>query len=128
MQRREKLFSLASKLTGSHKIRVIMIQINEAHSNKWKIGMDHHPEPHKSFEDRVSRAQTFAKEYKVPYELYIDGWDNSFETTFQSWPDKYYLIDQDFKVLMKSEYGTSGEKDGKLLLDPTDILSSLLDS
>jgi len=126
MKRREKLFSYASKLTGSTKIRVIMVYINEAHSKKWKIGLPHHPEPHKDFQDRIARAQQIVEEYKVPYELYVDGWNNEFETTFRSWPDKYYLIDKDLKVLMKSEYGTVGEQDGKLLTDPTLILESCL--
>jgi hypothetical protein len=124
MQRRDKLFSYAAKLTGE--IRVIMIQINEAHSHKWKIGMDKHPSPQQDFCERVCRAQDFLTKYKVPYDMYIDNWDNDYENAFHAWPDKYYLVGKDLKVLAKSEYGTEGAMDGKLLVDPTDILEGFV--
>lgn len=74
----------------------------------------------------MSRANAFVKDNEVPFEVYIDSWENTFETVFQSWPDKYYLVDEGGRVLQKSEYGDSGELDGKLLVDPTEVLEKFV--
>lgn len=84
-------------------IRLILIQISEAHTIEWPLGFDTHPTSQKSFDDRVERAKLFSNKYPM-FEIYVDGWTNDFENTFQAWPDKYYLIDKDKKVLDYSKY------------------------
>jgi len=119
MKRKNLLFSLADKLKN---IKVILIYIDEAHSNKWKIGLNNHPDPQKDFEDRIKRAKKFILDFDPTYELYVDLWNNNYANAFHAWPDKYYLIDKDKKVLQKSEYGTKGDKDGKVIVDCTKVL------
>jgi hypothetical protein len=99
-----KLLHLQDKiLNGPY--RLILIQIQEAHSNKWPTGMIDHPTIQHTFEERVNRAQQFVKDYTIPFEVYIDPWGDPFENTFQSWPDKYYMIDMKNKTIMdKSQY------------------------
>jgi hypothetical protein len=88
-------------------IKFMLVQIDEAHSSKWPLGLPDQVEPQKSFDERIERAQTFSKDHdiKEPFKIMIDGWDNEFANRFRAWPDKYYLVDPTYKLLAKSEYG-----------------------
>ena len=89
-----------------HKIGFILIQIDEAHSTAWPIGLENTPTPQKSYEERIKRAQCFFHEFpNQSFQLCIDGWDNLFGEKFRAWPDKYYCINNKYQVIAKSEYG-----------------------
>lgn len=110
------------------KIKFLLVHINEAHSSAWPAGLPDQPEPQKCYADRVCRAEKFVKEYqpKDPFVIRVDGWDNRFDNKFQAWPDKYYLIDSQYKVLAKSEYGA--KSDGLINLDSLDLLKDMLEN
>jgi hypothetical protein len=93
-------------------IQIILIQVHEAHSSAWPMGLDSQPEPNKSFADRVARAQEYITYDSPPFPVYVDGWNDAFEQRFRSWPDKYYAINSNHVVKMKSTYG---EKDDALI-------------
>lgn len=103
-------------------IQLILVQIDEAHSNKWKIGLYDHPENQKNMNDRINRANEFNKLYPF-FNVYIDDWNNNFQNIFQSWPDQFYLINNDFIVINKSFY-----KDAIIVEDYSDIIDKLLDN
>lgn len=108
------------------KIKFLLIQIDEAHSTAWPIGLINTPQPQKSFEDRCSRANDFVKTTN-PTESFIikiDGWNNEFAETFRAWPDKYYLIDSQYKIIAKSEYGA--KKDALINTDCCDLICKLI--
>lgn len=86
-----------------YKIELILVQICEAHTNKWPLGMIDHPIQHKNFEERIQRANEFNNSYPY-FEVYIDSFDNKFENTYHAWPDKYVIIDKNKKIIGKSEY------------------------
>ena len=105
-----------------------MVQIDEAHSSLWPVGLPHTPMSHTSIEDRYLAGKEFATLHPEvisesgPFRLLIDGWDNSFANTYRAWPDKYYLIDiPTHKVLAKSTYG-----DALLDVDCTTIIQELV--
>ena len=104
-----------------------MIYIQEAHTKLWPIGLNH-PDPQVNFQDRCERARSFVDEEKVPFDfnLYVDTWDNEFSNTYQSWPDRFYLIDDNKRLLASSEYGRDGDEDGKVITDCTEILEWLI--
>lgn len=112
-------------LVRSKNICLFLIQIDEAHSSSWPMAIKDQPEPHRTFEDRIKRAQYFVDKYKPPYQVYIDGFDNVFAETFQAWPDQYYCVDQNKKIIKKSEYGINGGNEAKILLDYTDLIKQL---
>lgn len=91
------------------KIKFLLVQIDEAHSTKWPIGLVNTPEPQKDFAERCERAKKFVSSnpIKEPFSVMIDGFDNSFGNKFRAWPDKYYLINNSYKVIAKSEYGAT---------------------
>jgi len=57
------------------------------------VGLPQQPEPQRTFQDRIRRAQQFIAEHPdaAPH-LYIDGWDDQFEQQFRAWPDRYYYV------------------------------------
>ena len=89
----------------------VLVYIDEAHSIKWPIGINH-PLPQSNFQDRLDNAKNFASSHHIDenaFTVVVDDWDNLFAETFQAWPDKYYMIDANYKVLAKSEYGSKAD-------------------
>jgi hypothetical protein len=107
-----------------HGIKFILVQIDEAHSTAWPLGLENTPTPQKSFDERVERANIFVKTDSPPdpFTVCIDAWDNQFAETFRSWPDKYYCIDNKLNVIAKSEYG-----DALIKKDCTDLIHELME-
>ena len=123
MARREKLYKIAPALAKKG-VQIILIQTHEAHSSAWPMGLDSQPEPNKSFSDRVARAQEYISSDSPPFPVYIDGWNDDFEQTFRAWPDKYYALNSDNVVQMKSTYGK--EKDALIDVDLIVYLDELI--
>lgn len=103
-------------------IGLILIQIEEAHTKKWPLGFSDHPENHNTFENRVFRANEFVKKFDKFENVYIDGWENIFEETFQAWPDRFILVDKNLKILAKSEYSNNAI----IINDYADIIRSMI--
>jgi hypothetical protein len=114
-----------------HKINIILVQIDEAHSDAWPVAIPEilgveQPKPQQCFQDRVDRANSFVAEYAPPYPIFIDGWNNEFAELYQAWPDKYYCLDANLKVIAKSEYHKEGHYEAKIIEDYTNLLETLM--
>jgi len=120
LNRKKELYKLSDKLKKLN-ISLILIQICEAHTEKWPIGLDASSQV--NFEDRVDRARNLIKSENVPYPVLVDSWDNTFESIFQSWPDKYYIINNNMIIQSKSEY--NAHKNAVVNIDILDYLHSL---
>ena len=119
-----------------HKLQVILIQIDEAHTAAWpmgefwknkqlsKIGIKEQAKGHETFAERCERANYFCDTFNPPYPVFIDGWDNQFAELFRAWPDKFHYVDKDLKVIARSEYGREGSKDALIVEDYTVILQN----
>lgn len=106
--RRKILYNIAPELEKLN-IKIILIQIDEAHSSGWPNGLDTQPEPQQSFEERVERANQYVNEENPPFSVYIDPWNNCFAERFKAWPDKFFMFDSEMNVVARSEYGESHE-------------------
>ena len=109
-------------------IKIILVQTWEAHTKaEWTIG---HPKEtenqQQSLAERVERAKTFLAQYGKVYPVYVDKWDNEFETKFRAWPDKYYCVDRNMKVIAKSVYNKGGSLDAMIKKDYTILLRELM--
>lgn len=117
-----------------HKIFVILVQIDEAHSVEWPMAIDStfnviQPENHKTFEDRINRANYFVENYNIPsgvFNVYVDGWNNEFAETFHAWPDRHYCINKDFQIISKAEYHLEGNEEAVVIEDCTVTLENLI--
>lgn len=105
-------------------IGMILVQINEAHSTLWPNGLKNTPLPQKSFEERVERANNFFREDNCPFIVLIDDWENNFDNKFRAWPDKYYCVNKDLKIIETSSYGN--KKDALINKDCLDLIEELL--
>lgn len=103
-------------------IGLILVQIEEAHTIKWPLGFSDHPSNHHTFEDRVERANEFVNQFPEFENVYIDGWTNDFEQTYQAWPDRFVLIDKNLIILEKSEYSSNAV----IINDYANIISSMI--
>jgi len=106
------------------KIKMILIQIDEAHSTAWPLGLPNPVQPQKSFEERVERANTFVNDDSPPFPILIDTWENEFQEKFRAWPDKFYCINKEYIVVAKSTYGQN--EDALIDVDCTKIIEMLL--
>ena len=114
-----------------------MVQIQEAHSKYWPLGMDNHPDIQHNLDERIARANEFKSKYNISgnkgnsaIRILIDPWGDIFENTYQAWPDQYYIVSEmenkttnnGIKILQKSEYSM----DAKIIEDYTDYLYKIL--
>lgn len=105
----------------------ILIQIDEAHSSEWPIGLEDQPEPQKDIEERIQRAKQFMKDDNPPspvFSLYVDTWSNDFAETYHAWPDKFYLVDTNNVILNTSTYGA--KQDALIDMDCLDIIKEMI--
>ena len=107
-------------------IKLILIQIDEAHSSAWPKALPDQPEPHANIEDRTERAQFYVNAENPPFDVYIDTWNNDFEQRFHAWPDKFYMINSDKTVMEKSKYGA--KRDAMINHDYAKLLAQILQS
>lgn len=103
-------------------ILFVLIQVDEAHSSAWPAGVENQPEPQQNIEERIKRANDF----ESPFPVFVDTWENDFAETYHAWPDKYYHINPDMKVLHKSEYGTGDNDDALIKYDCLELVKALL--
>jgi hypothetical protein len=105
-------------------ILFLLVQIQEAHSTDWPIGREHEPTPQATLAERVARAQTFVNDTRPPasaFRVCVDTWDNTFDNVFQAWPDRFYCVDANGRVIASATYG-----DATIDQDCTDLIEQLL--
>lgn len=120
-------------------ILFILIQIDEAHSSEWPIGLENQPEPQKDIAERLKKANSFCKidlllesskssKYSEVFPVYVDTWTNEFAETYHAWPDKYHMIDENMNILQASTYGNGhdGNPDALIILDALDLINQML--
>ena len=107
-------------------VAVLMVYIQEAHTTLWPVGLNH-PSPQKDIADRLARARLFQDEEKCPYPILVDGWANTFMHALRAWPDRYVWVEDSLTILKTSEYGRSGDMNGKVLEDCTQVLRIFLE-
>jgi hypothetical protein len=125
-----KLFDLAPEVHKNN-ILVILVQIDEAHSSAWPMAIDKslgviQPEPQKTFEDRLDRANHFVETYNPPYPVFVDYWNNDFGELFKAWPDKYTCANSELQLVAKADYHHDDAKEATVIEDCTDVLKRLM--
>lgn len=104
----------------------LLIQIDEAHSSAWPIGLPDQPEPHKNISERLHKANDFKTKENPPFTIYVDTWSNDFAETYHAWPDVYYAFGPDLIIKYMSTYGTTNNTDALIDLDCVDLISQML--
>eukprot|EP00162_Nutomonas_longa_P015076 comp22187_c0_seq1/m.52257 comp22187_c0_seq1/g.52257 ORF comp22187_c0_seq1/g.52257 comp22187_c0_seq1/m.52257 type:complete len:145 (-) comp22187_c0_seq1:224-658(-) len=76
------------------------VYVSEAHAcDTWPLGLQPEVPSHKCIEDRVHCASEFhANRIRAHHPalarapVYVDNFDNAFETVYATWPMRYYVI------------------------------------
>jgi hypothetical protein len=87
-------------------MRLLAIYIAEAHArDQWPAGktISCLDQPTK-LEERLENARQFKKNYNFEMPMLVDSMDNTFHTTYGSWPFRFYIIN-DGKLVLKAEPG-----------------------
>lgn len=93
MVRLGALLELAPRLEAAEgRVRVVLVQIQEAHTTRWPLGMTDHPEPQATIEERMERARAFRSRVPSCFRLLVDPWEDPFERRFRAWPDRYVML------------------------------------
>ncbi|CAF1307332.1 unnamed protein product [Adineta steineri] len=103
----QPLIILAGVLVRSHApngIRLLAIYIAEAHArDEWPVGktISCIDQP-TTLAERLNNAQQFKKNFNFEMLMLVDNMDNTFHTTYGSWPFRLFVI-YDGKLVLKAE-------------------------
>lgn len=83
-----------------HKINIFAVYILEAHFvendlDGWPIGTLYRYPQHKTIEERISMSNKFIEEFDFKPPVYVDTMSDSFNNTFNIWPDKCIIVKQE---------------------------------
>jgi hypothetical protein len=87
-------------------MRLMAIYIAEAHArDQWPAGkiISCLDQP-KTLDQRLENARQFKKNFNFEMPMLVDSMDNSFHTTYGSWPFRFYVI-YNGKLVLKAEPG-----------------------
>jgi hypothetical protein len=87
-------------------MRLLTIYIAEAHArDQWPAGktISSVDQP-TNLEQRLENARQFKQKFNFEMPILVDSMDNTFHTTYGSWPFRFYVIN-DGKLALKAEPG-----------------------
>lgn len=85
-------------------IRLLAVYIAEAHSrDEWPVGktISCVDQP-KTLEQRLENARNFQKNFNFQMPMLVDNMDNTFHSTYGSWPFRFFVI-YEGKLILKAE-------------------------
>ena len=96
-----------------------MIYIREAHpADGWVAAQNQQQgiaiaDP-KSLDKRAEVASTCSLKLHLSWPILVDGMDDAVNKAYAAWPDRFYVISKDGKVVLKGEQGPKGFKADEL--------------
>jgi hypothetical protein len=87
-------------------MRLLTIYIAEAHArDQWPAGktISCVDQP-TTLEERLNNARQFVKKFNFEMPMLVDSMNNTFHTTYGSWPFRFYVINEG-KLVFKAEPG-----------------------
>lgn len=94
-------------------MRFLTVYIKEAHAqDEWQMEDNEkqgvcYPQP-RTFKQRLAIANDFAKRFRYPVPLAVDGIDNQAEQLYSGWPERLYVLDEGGRIVYKGEPGPGG--------------------
>ena len=91
----------------------LTVYIKEAHpEDEWQMESNVeedvcYPQP-KTTEQRLAIANDFVKRFRYPVPLLVDPIDNPANQAYAGWPERFYVIDEQGKIVYKGEPGPFG--------------------
>jgi len=89
------------------------VYISEAHAkDEWPLGVKYCFDQPKTIEERINVATGFVHEYKFELPMLIDTMKNEFDFIFSSWPERFYIVQNNVLALVgepTTEFGFDRE-------------------
>lgn len=95
--------------------RFLLVYVREAHPNDEWVMPDNEarglsiPQP-TSDEERASAARECSGDYMLSMPTVVDGLDDAVCKTYGGWPDRFYVIDADGRIVYQGGVGPFGFK------------------
>jgi len=87
----------------------LTVYILEAHAvDEWPLGNAVQIKQHQTLDERIFAAKSFIQNYDFKVPLVVDSIENSFNSIFAAWPERFYIV-HDNKLAYIANPGTNGE-------------------
>ena len=99
--------------TYGGRVEFLTVYIKEAHpEDEWQMDSNEeegvcYPQP-RTMAERLAIANDFARRFRYPLPLAVDGIDNPAERLYAGWPERFYIVDEQGRVVYKGEPGPFG--------------------
>lgn len=97
----------------SGRAEFVTVYIKEAHpEDEWQMDSNEeegvcYPQP-KTTEQRLAIANDFVKRFEYPVPLLVDPIENLANAAYAGWPERFYILDEQGKIVYKGETGPFG--------------------
>ena len=91
----------------------LTVYIKEAHpEDEWQMDSNEtegvcYPQP-KTLEQRLAIANDFVRRFGYPIPLVVDPIENPAGAVYAGWPERFYIVDENRKIVYKGEPGPYG--------------------
>jgi len=95
------------------KVHFQTVYIREAHPlDEWQMTANEkedvcYKQP-KTIGDRILIANDFVKRFHYPIPLAVDEMDDPVEKVYAGWPERFYIVDREGRIVYKGEPGPFG--------------------
>jgi hypothetical protein len=94
-------------------VEFLLVYVREAHpTDGWQVPRNEKEnvllESAKSFEQKDEHAASCARNLGIEFTTLVDGMDNGTEQAYAAWPDRYYIVGIDGKIVEKGAQGPAG--------------------
>jgi hypothetical protein len=104
---------MAEKYKGQ--VEFLLVYVREAHpTDGWQVPRNEKEnvllESAKSYEQKDEHATSCARNLGITFTTLVDGMDNATETAYTAWPDRFYIVDKEGRIVVKGQPGPAGFK------------------
>ena len=100
-------------------VEFLLVYVREAHpTDGWQVPRNEKEgvllESAKTYEQKDDHATSCARTLGITFPTVVDGMDNAVEQAYSAWPDRYYLVGTDGRIVVKGGPGPAGFKAAEL--------------
>lgn len=91
----------------------VTVYIKEAHpTDEWQVDANVtedvcYAQP-KTTAQRLAIANDFVRRFDYPIPMVVDDIENTADTVYAGWPERFYIVDENGTIVYKGETGPSG--------------------
>jgi len=108
---------MAERFKGQ--VEFLLVYVREAHpTDGWQVPRNKKEnvllESAKTYEQKEEHATSCARNLGITFTTLVDGMDNATEKAYTAWPDRFYIVDKEGKIVVKGRPGPAGFKSDEI--------------